>query len=187
MKEANIITQTKAWIERLVIGMNLCPFASTPFRKGQIRFRVIKGVQSSEQWSRILLNEGRLLLDPAQSTPIETTLLLLPQGWSDFAEYLGLVDALEQLILQAGWEGDMQIASFHPDYQFADSGVDDPANFTNRSPYPMIHLLREDRMAEALANYPTPEQIPEANVVRMRDLGKEQLEKLLDEIKKIDT
>lgn len=187
MKHATRIAQTKAWIEQLVIGMNLCPFASVPFRKGQIRYRVVDAGLQAEEWVSLLLAEGRMLLDPGQTEPIETTLLILPEGWSDFVAYLDLVGVLEQVIADAGWVGDIQLATFHPEYQFAGSAPDDPANYTNRSPYPMLHLLREDRLSEALANYPHPERIPEVNMQQMRKRGKAQLEQLLNEIKKLDT
>lgn len=183
MREETVVAHTKAWIERLVIGENLCPFAAVPYRKERIRYRVLTSDLSAEKWANTLLSEGRLLLDPDQAIPLDTTLLILPQGWSVFADYLDLVAMLEDIIHDAGWAGDIQLASFHPDYLFAGSEADDPANYTNRSPYPMLHLLREDRMEEAVDNYPHPERIPEINIARMRALGTDTLEELLQDIK----
>lgn len=185
MIEEIVVAHTKAWIERLVIGENLCPFAAVPYRKERIRYRVLTSDLSAEEWANTLLSEGRLLLDPDQAIPLDTTLLILPQGWSVFADYLELVAVLEDIIADAGWAGDIQLATFHPDYQFAQSEKDDPANYTNRSPYPMLHLLREDLMEEALIHYPHPERIPEVNVARMRAMGAHTLEELLQDIKSI--
>lgn len=179
MNVATPISQTKAWIEQVVIGMNLCPFATVPFRKGYIRYQIVDGALTGEQWVSLLLEEARILLDPGQLPYLETTLLVLPEGWADFEAYLHLVEVLEGVIVDAGWDTDIQIATFHPDYQFAHSAPDDPANYTNRSPYPMIHLLRQDRMEEALANYPDPENIPQINMARMREVGLKKLEAIV--------
>jgi hypothetical protein len=120
--------------------------------------------------------EAFLGLSPSQA---ETGLFIVPQGLQAFADYLELLGAAEDALGAAGLDGILQLASFHPDYVFADAAVDDPANYTNRSPYPMFHLIREAGLAAALESYPDPEAIPERNVRKLRALGLAELQRRL--------
>ncbi|MDH5711889.1 MAG: DUF1415 domain-containing protein, partial [Gammaproteobacteria bacterium] len=116
----------------------------------------------------------------------ETTLLVFAEGFKDFGDYLDLVELAQDLLADQGYEGIYQIASFHPDYCFADAELDDAANYTNRSPYPMLHLIREASMEKALAHYPEPEKIPERNVEYARELGLEEMQRQLEACCKIE-
>ena len=110
---------------------------------------------------------------------IETSLLAYPDAFYDFETYLGLVELAEDLLIEQGYEGVYQLASFHPDYRFAETAEDDPANYTNRSPYPMLHLLRESAVEKALENYSQPERIPQRNIETARTMGLEKMQQML--------
>jgi hypothetical protein len=176
-----IIAQTKKWITDVVIGCNFCPFAPKVLKQKTIHYVVEKSDQIKETLTS-LLNQC-VYLDDNQN--IETTLLILPGSYQNFDDYLRLVSQAERLIKKKGYEGIYQVASFHPLYVFADSAVNDPANFTNRSPYPMLHILREEGIEEALLNYPHPEKIPENNVKFAREKGYDYMKNLRDDCLKI--
>jgi uncharacterized protein len=165
----DIIEATRRWVERAVIGLDLCPFAQGVYRSGRVRFRV------SEQRTAVgLLEDLARELTYLQETPAEhceTTLLIHPWGLNDFIEYNEFLEVCDRLIEDLELEGEIQVASFHPHYQFADSGADDVANNTNRSPYPTLHLLRESSVERALEVTPQPESIYENNIRRLRSLG----------------
>lgn len=173
MSEATdrVIDDTRAWLERAVIGLNLCPFARAVHVKGQIHYAVSAATEGGE-----LLQDFSAELDAlmaASAEVRETTLLMAPACMADFLEFTDLLSRAERMIRKKGLEGEIQLASFHPAYQFADSAPDDLANFSNRSPYPTLHLLREtsiDRAVEAIAQ---PEAIYEANMTTLRALGRE--------------
>ena len=114
---------------------------------------------------------------------IETTLIMLPQGFEDFYDYLDLVDLAEALLVEQGYEGIYQLATFHPNYRFANAPVHDPANFTNRSPYPTLHLIREASIERVLEHYEDPEDIPERNIALAREKGYETFQKIMDSLK----
>lgn len=164
-----VIETTQHWLEKVVIGLNLCPFAASPWRQGRVRFTVSEAT-SEQQLAQNLADELLALQfsDPAER---ETTLLIHPQVLSDFLDYNDFLDLADRLLEDLALDGTLQIASFHPDYQFADSEPDDPANCTNRSPYPMLHLLREASIEAATANLPNPEMIFERNIKRLQALG----------------
>lgn len=162
---------TRAWVEGFVVAHNVCPFARRELVGETIRFVEV----SASQWEpalKVLIAECRQL-DAAPT--IETTLLVLRPGLEDFDDYLDFLAVAEALLVEQGYEGTYQLASFHPDYCFDGTEQDDPANFTNRSPWPMLHLLREAGLERALVHYPDPEAIPERNIERMRQLGSERL------------
>ena len=159
--------RTRLWLEQVVIGLNFCPFAKRELRKNAVRFAVC-GSNSSQDVLQQLIDECRFL-DAHDAT--ETTLLIMPNGYSDFMEYLDLADLAEQLLAEQGYEGVYQIASFHPDYCFADADSEDVANYTNRSPYPMLHLLREASLDQAIDAYPDIDSIPANNIEKARGLG----------------
>jgi hypothetical protein len=176
MNENEIIQQTRNWVEKVVIGLNFCPFAQRELIKERIRFAVSDSI-SIEAALENLLREIHFLED---NVGTETTLLIYPLAYADFDDYLDLLDLANALIEDQGYEGIFQIASFHPHYQFADSAKDDPANYTNRSPYPMLHLLREESLEIALENHPNPDDIPERNVKFAREKGLAYMQLLLE-------
>ena len=164
---SNPIDITKAWINQVVVGCNFCPFAQREVERDSIRYTVIEDSQMEAALEAMLIECHRLDQDPE----IETTLLIFPDAFTEFNKFLELLDYANELLIDQGYEGVYQLASFHPDYEFADSEQDDAANFTNRSPYPMLHLLREESIERVLAKYPHPEEIPVRNVEKARTLG----------------
>ena len=169
--EDPIIQETRDWLEKAVIGLNLCPFAKPVHVAGRIRFAVSRA-ETPEALLADLLTELRTLA-AADPEEIETTLLIHPRVLTDFLDYndfLGVADAaLEELDLV----GEIQVASFHPDYQFEGTAPDDIENYTNRSPHPILHLLRESSVEEAVASFPDTDRIYKANVETLRKLGLE--------------
>lgn len=166
MRHDELIAATADWIESVVVAHNFCPFAKRELRRHGVRYAVADG--SGEAPLAALLAECRHL-DGSPDT--ETTLLVLPEGFEDFEDYLDLTAMAEDLLAEHGYEGVYQVASFHPDYRFADAAEDDAANYTNRSPYPMLHLLREDSLSRAIDAYPDVDRIPETNIAKARALG----------------
>lgn len=163
------VDATRNWIETVVIGLNLCPFAKAPFNKGQIRYQLSAAVNEEQ-----LLHDLRaelLLLAAADPQTVETTLLIHPHVLSDFYDYNQFLDLADALLEELELDGQLQIASFHPDYQFADSGAHDVENCTNRSPFPCLHLLREDSIERAVQAFPDAAEIYERNMETMRKLG----------------
>ncbi len=165
--EDKVIHQTIAWIKSVVIGCNFCPFAAKAMLQKSIRYVILEEANKASTMAS-LLNELAYLDDHED---IETTFLITPNDFADFASYLTIVSAAEKAASRQGYDGIYQIASFHPEYCFADSTIDDPANYTNRSIYPMLHLLREESISSALKHYKEPEGIPVANVNYARKKG----------------
>lgn len=164
-----IIAVTRRWLERAVIGLNLCPFAKSVHVNGRIRYSV-SGAQSTMELVTDLSTELRALraADPAVC---ETTLLIHPRVLTDFVEYSLFLRAAERTVAKQGFADEFQVASFHPAYQFGDAGPDDVENYTNRSPYPMLHLLRESSIERAVAAFPDAAMIYEKNIETLRRLG----------------
>jgi hypothetical protein len=154
------ITETKNWIINVVIGCNFCPFAAREVKLDTIHYQVNESTDTAVILQS-LLDECKRLDDHPD---IETTLIILTQSFKDFDEYLDLVDLADQLIETENYEGIYQVASFHPDYLFTASTNRDPSNFTNRSIYPMLHILREESIERALANFPNPDSISKKNI-----------------------
>ena len=180
MDAQTVIDQTRRWISSMVIGLNLCPFARRVFEADTIRY-----VVSAAEDSQSLLDElGRELTSLAASpiSSVETTLLIYPHVLGDFLDYNDFLDVAEQRIADLDLEGVIQIASFHPRYQFADTKADDVENFTNRSPYPMLHLLREDSITAIADDADELLAIPERNIATLRNLGRERIEALIKTI-----
>lgn len=171
-----IITATRTWLERAVIGLNLCPFAGPVYVQERIRF-VVSAARSESALIGDLMRELRALqaADPAQC---ETTLLIHPYVLADFSDYNAFLDRADDAVCELGLEGVMQIASFHPRYQFADAGPEDIENYTNRSPYPMLHLLREASVEQAVTTYPDSADIYRRNIQTLRRLGHEGWQRL---------
>lgn len=167
----DIVAQTRHWLTRAVIGLNLCPFAKSVHVKGQIRYAVT-GATDTGDLIGVLETELRRLAD-ADPAELDTTLLIVADGLARFSEYNDFLYFADRLLRDLRLEGVLQIASFHPGYQFADSEPDDVENNTNRAPFPILHLLREDSIARAVAAFPEAEAIYERNAETMRRLGKD--------------
>ena len=164
-----VIAETRAWVERAVIGLNLCPFAKAPQGKGRVRYMVSKATDT-DALRRDLLDELRALAE-APAEQIETTLLIAPHVLQDFDDYNAFLTDADGAVAELRLRGVMQIASFHPHYRFAGSAPDDLGNATNRSPYPVLHLLREASIARAVAAFTAPEAIFETNLLTLQTLG----------------
>jgi hypothetical protein len=169
-----IIQQTKKWIKDVVIGLNFCPFANKEYINDTIRYQISNSKDMSEVMMQLF--EECVFLDLNEET--STTLIILSEGFQDFEEYLFLVDLCEKLLRKQKYEGVYQIATFHPEYVFDGEDPLDPANFTNRSIYPMLHILREEQLEDAIENFPDTESIPEKNIDVARKLGLEKLQAL---------
>jgi uncharacterized protein len=170
-----IIQSVQFWLEHTIIGFNFCPFAKREFLNQSIHYEVVDDKNPQEQLHS-LINECQRL---DQHSEIETTLLILPIGLESYFDYLDLLQMAEELLFQEGYEGIYQLASFHPDYCFADVEYDDASNFTNRSPYPIFHLLRESSVEKAVAHSENPELIPERNIELAKQKGSEVFVELL--------
>ncbi len=163
------IEATQAWLEKAVIGLNLCPFAKAVHVKQQIRW-VHSEAQDTEALLADLVAELQTLA-AADPESIDTTVLVHPQVLTDFADYNDFLDLADAALVELELDGVLQIASLHPDYQFADTDIDDIGNFSNRSPYPTLHLLREDSVDRAVAAVPDAEHIYERNIATLEALG----------------
>ncbi len=165
------ILATQRWLEKAVIGLNLCPFAKAVHAKRQIRYAV-SDARNAEELRQDLVAELHLLHE-ATPDDIDTTLLIHPWALNDFLDYNDFLDTADAALEALGLDGEIQIASFHPQYQFADAPADDIANYTNRSPYPILHLLREASIDRAVAAFPDASEIFERNIETMRQLGQD--------------
>jgi len=165
------IAATRLWLERAVIGLNLCPFAKGVHVKNQIRY-VVSAAQTPDELLRDVLSELELLAETPRDK-IDTTLLIHPHVLTDFLDYNDFLEVVDAALEEVDLAGELQVASMHPHYQFADTKPDDITNFTNRSPYPTLHLLREDSIEEAVAAFPEAEMIFEKNIETLRKLGHE--------------
>lgn len=174
-----VIQQTRCWVKNVVVRFNFCPFAKKELDSDNLRLSVCQSVEFKDCLQALI--DECLLLD--QHPEINTSLLILATAATEFEDYLTLIDMSERLLIKQGYEGIYQLASFHPDYRFADSETDDPADYTNRSPYPMLHIIRESTMEQALKNYPQAESIPERNIQVARTQGKEKMQSILDSCK----
>jgi len=163
------IAATRLWLERIVIGLNLCPFAKAVYVKDQVRF-VLSDATTPEALVEQLAEELVLLRDtPAEQ--IDTTLIVHPQVLTDFLDYNDFLDNADAAIEALDLQGILQVASFHPDYQFEGVAADDASNYTNRAPFPTLHLLREDSVARAVDVYPDPDVIVERNIQTLDRIG----------------
>ena len=164
-----VVAATRRWVERAVIGLNLCPFARAVSVSGQVRYAVSDATNTG-----VLLEdlESELrLLSLTAAGQVDTTLLILPSVLGDFLDYNDFLDVADAAVARLGLEGVIQVASFHPEYQFAGTDPDDITNFTNRSPYPILHLLREASVSAAVAAFPEAELIYQRNIDTMERLG----------------
>ncbi len=167
-----IAEQVNQWLNDVVIGLNLCPFAAKPQRNKQIKIYVSEASQEEALLEDILTQ--LMELDSTTAEELETTLVVVPNMLSDFYDYNLFIDWVEALIRQQNWEGVFQLATFHPDYCFGGTDPEDDENLTNRSPYPVFHLIREESMEKVLKHYPNPEAIPDTNIARVESLTDEE-------------
>ena len=166
---ADVAAETLAWVTRAVVGLNLCPFAKAPLVKGQIRC-VVSEAGDAQSLLAVLRDELEMLAE-AKPEKIETTLIVHPRVLVDFAEFNDFLDEADRLLDAMDLTGIIQVASFHPRYQFAGTEDDDMGNATNRSPYPSLHLLREESVERAVDAFPDADQIFEANIRTLEALG----------------
>ena len=162
-----IIEQTKKWINDVVIGCNFCPFAANVVKQQKVFYRVEERISVAA----CLASFAEELVRLDEDKNIETSFLIFPDAFKSFTDYMDLLEQAEQLLAETGYGGIYQVASFHPLYCFADATENDAANYTNRSIYPMLHLLREASIDKALLNYKNPEEIPEHNINFAREKG----------------
>ncbi len=171
---------TRRWIEQFVVALNLCPFAAPVVRANQIRIAVCDREVERELAAAVLDELDRL--QRAAENELPTSVLVFARALTDFEDYLDFLALAEALLRKSGLDGVVQIASFHPYYQFHGTSIDDVANFTNRSPYPMLHFIREAAVSRALQHYPAPEQIPQRNIAQLQTLGNDAVQRLLKRI-----
>lgn len=165
------IAATREWLEKAVLGLRLCPFAAAPYLKGQVRFRVSE--QRTTEGLADELAQELLHLASVPAAECETTLLIHPYVLGDFLDYNQFLDDADAVVEALGLVGEIQVASFHPDYRFAGTAPDDIENYTNRSPYPMLHLLREASVERAAQSFAGIDEIGERNQTTLRALGKD--------------
>ena len=166
-----VIADTRRWLERAVIGLNLCPFAKAPHAKGQIHYAVCEG--DDRQALLTMLRAELQALADASPNESETTLLIAPRGFDDFLDFNDLLDEADAVVTALDLDGTLQVAPFHPRFQFAGTDEDDITNATNRAPYPTLHLIREESIDRAVAAFPEAEASYEANMATLEKLGDE--------------
>ncbi len=179
MNHADIELQCRHWVEHVIIRYGICPFAKSVFATDDIQYRIIDSSDLEQQAMSLM---GQLQLMKTNPTP-ETALLVFPTGVEDFEDYLLLLEVCNQLLEQRQETDVIQLASFHPDYLFEGEPEDSPSHFSNRSPWPIIHLIRQDSIARALENFAEPESIPERNIALMHQIGHTKLEQQLQAIR----
>ena len=173
---ALVIANVARWLNEVVIGLNLCPFSAKPTRENRVRF-VVSNAQEDEALLQDLQREMELL-DEKPASEIETTLVIIPNHLQVFFDYNQFLNWADQLLKRNRWIGVYQIATFHPDYCFADAEPDDAENLTNRAPYPVLHIIREASLEKALEYFADVDEIPEINKVRVESLTAEEKQKL---------
>lgn len=171
-----IITQTQVWVDNVIVRLNICPFAKAEVQAQTIHYQVIE----PSTFNQYLEALWQACVNLDNNAEIATTLIILSDPNMDFDQYLDLVEFSEQKLTSEGYDGIYQLASFHPDYCFDAQTPDDAANFTNRSPYPMLHLIREADITKALSTFIKPEMIPERNIEFTRRKGHQHMQQLLD-------
>lgn len=176
LDDSAIIAAVRRWLEVAVIGLNLCPFARAPYVAQRVRFRVSHATDDEELLAD--LEEELRALHAVSPEQVETVLLIHPWALLDFLDFNEFLNAADGCVEQLGFEGELQVASFHPDYQFGDSAPDAIENYTNRSPYPILHLLREESISRVVDAVDDTDAIYERNVELLRKLGREGWEAL---------
>ena len=169
--QARALAETRAWVDRAVIGLNLCPFAKAPQVKGLVRYVVSTATDPAALLADLITELERLA--ESRADKLETTLLIHPLVLGDFADYNDFIAITEETVAELDLEGVLQVASFHPQFQFEGTEPDDITNATNRSPFPTLHLIREESIDKAVAAFPEAEAIYEVNMATMEQLGPE--------------
>ena len=162
-----VVEETRNWISKVVVGCNFCPFAARELKRGSIRYSILRTEDLKTILEKLADELAKLDINPE----IETTLIILPESFENFELYLDMIGLCEDLVSELDYEGIYQIASFHPEYVFAGASADDPSNYTNRSVYPMIHILREASITKVLENIAHPEDIPRNNIRYTKEKG----------------
>ena len=178
-QDAAIIAATRRWVERAVIGLNLCPFAKAVERRGQVRYVVSQAKTEDQVLANLLEELHHLAATAAEVT--DNTLLIHPDVLQDFFAFQSFLPRTTAALRRAGFVGVFQVASFHPDYEFADAEPDCLGNLTNRAPYPTLHLLREASITAAVRTFPAAETIYERNLATLNALGRKGWEDLTKE------
>ncbi len=173
IKTAQVESQVWQWLDKAVIGLNLCPFAKKPRANNQIKLVISQADNSNDLTNDLLAEFDFLTNTPAEQT--DTTVIVIPNFLTDFTDYLHVLDVADMLIDQMGYRGTFQLASFHPNYQFDGTEPNDAENLTNTAPFPMLHLIREDSMEKVLSKYPDPESIPVNNIKMVQSLTGKQM------------
>lgn len=171
--------QTRCWLENIIIKLNFCPFANRELINQRIRFATDESSQIEAALQRLAIELEFL----QQHSDCETSLLIFSHGFSEFDDFLDLIDIANQLIEELNYQGIFQLAHFHPDYCFEGETADDAANFTNRSPFPTLHLLREQSLQQAIDSHPDTSSIPETNIKLARAQGFDKMQALLNHCK----
>ena len=176
MSDEEVTRRVRHWIEEAVIGLDFCPFAASVYHTDRVRIVVARAENAIEAVDATL-DEVSLLLETSRAE-IATTLVTFPGALGDFRRFLDVAETVRGALAESGGEGILQVATFHPDYQFAGTEPDDLENYTNRSPVPILHLLREEHVTEAVDGHPDPEGIPERNIERLRAMDREEIRRI---------
>mgnify|MGYP001033396504 CR=1 FL=1 len=174
--DAEIIKHCQQWVSEVIVGLNFCPFAKSVVVNDSVRYKLVNDRDMAACLMALNDEMNRLIADET----VETTLMVFPVGFESFEGYLDLLDIANELLIDEGHEGTFQLASFHPDYCFDGQPYDDAANYTNRSPYPILHIIREESLEKALAGVLNPEDIPNRNIEFARNKGLDEMKSLLD-------
>ena len=181
-RREQIVGEVRRWVEGMVIALDLCPFARWPFDAGRVRIAVS---EARDEESLLADLQAELKhLDEHRPEKLETSLLVVSRMLQDFFDYNDFLDQADALLDTFGWTGRYQIASFHPDYRFAGTGPDAAENYSNRAPWPVLHILREDSLEEAVARHPDPAGIPDRNIELLNRMGAAALKERLASLKK---
>lgn len=172
----DVEAQTRRWIEEAVIGLEFCPFAASFYHGDRVRIAVSEASEPVQAVDVALDEAEQLLETPPEE--VATTLVVFPRGLEAFRTFLDVAETVRAALEEAGAEGVLQVATFHPDYQFAGTEPEDLGNYTNRSPHPTLHLLREEDVTQAVEDHPDPESIPQDNIDRLHEMGREEVENI---------
>ena len=172
--DQEIIDSVRNWFEKAVLGLSLCPFAAKPYKQGSISFKLSKAIDDESCLIDLFLNLQKL----DQQPEIETLVLIIPGHFKIFTDYNQFLNLVDSLLEKQGWAGIYQVASFHPDYVFAGCDEDDRANWTNRSPYPLLHLIREDSISKAVEFYPDIDEVPHRNEEVLNSLSEAEMKEI---------
>jgi hypothetical protein len=171
-----VIDDVNKWLKRVVIGLNLCPFAAKPYATGRVHITLSNSTNDTDL--RRDLRDALVQLSDIDSQVRDTTILVVTDHLQDFLAFNQFLDVVDDTLADGDWEGVFQVATFHPDYQFAGTTKTDKSNLTNQSPYPILHILREDSVARALASVDNPQAIPRTNIMTVSRLDDDQIQDL---------